>query len=34
MLITGSTCGVMIIIVGNEHDDPCSNPGRGCLHFT
>ena len=24
----------MIIIVGIGYGDPCSNPGRGCLHFT
>ena len=21
-------------VVGNEHCDTCSNPGRDCLHFT
>ena len=25
---------VMVIIIGNEHNDSSSNPGRGCLHFT
>ena len=25
--------GAMAIIVGNEHGDPRSNPGLGCLHF-
>ena len=27
-------CGVMVIVVGNEHGDTCSNPGRDWLHFT
>ena len=27
-------CGVMVIVVGNGHGDPSSNPGRDCLHFT
>ena len=27
-------CGVMIIVIGNRHDDPSSNPRQGCLHFT
>ena len=27
-------CGVMVIVVGNKHSDPSSNPGRGILHFT
>ena len=26
--------GVMVIIVGNEHGDSSSNPGREWLHFT
>ena len=26
-------CGVMVIIVKNEHSEPSSNPGWGCLHF-
>ena len=25
---------VMVIVVGNEHGDTSSNPGRGWLHFT
>ena len=31
-----STCarGVMVIVVGNEHGDMSSNPGRDWLHFT
>ena len=27
-------CGVMAIVVGNEHGDTSSNPGRDWLHFT
>ena len=26
--------GVMVIVVGNEHDDTSSNLGRDWLHFT
>ena len=26
--------GVMVIVVGNRHGDPSSNPRRGYLHFT
>ena len=26
--------GVMVIVVGNGHDDTSSNPGRDWLHFT
>ena len=26
--------GVMVIVVGNEHGDTSSNPGRGWVHFT
>ena len=26
--------GVMVIVVGNEHGDTSSNPGRDWLHFT
>ena len=26
--------GVIVIVVGNEHDDTSSNPGRDRLHFT
>ena len=25
----GGACGVMVIVVGNGHSDPSSNPGRG-----
>ena len=32
--MTGGTHGVMIIVVGNGHDDTSSNPGRDQLHFT
>ena len=27
-------CGVMVIIVQNEHGDMSSNPGHDCLHFS
>ena len=27
-------CGVIVIVVGNEHGDTSSNPGRDWLHFT
>ena len=30
----GGVCGVMIIVVGNGHDDTISNPGRNCVYFT
>ena len=26
--------GVIVIVVGNEHGDTSSNPGRDWLHFT
>ena len=26
-------CSVMVIIKGNGHGDPSSNPGQGGLHF-
>ena len=26
--------GVVVIVVGNEHGDTSSNPGRDRLHFT
>ena len=26
--------GIMVIVVGNGHDDTSSNPGRNWLHFT
>ena len=25
--------GVMVTVLRNEHDDPCSNPGRDCIYF-
>ena len=28
------TCGAIVTIVGNWHDDLSSNSGLGCLHFT
>ena len=33
-LAFGGTCGVIVIVVGNEHGDTSSNPGRNSLHFT
>ena len=30
----GGTLGVIVIVVGNEHGDTSSNPGRHWLHFT
>ena len=30
----GGARGVMVIVVGNGHDDTSSNPGRDWLHFT
>ena len=30
----GSARGVMVIVVGNGHDDSSSNPGQDWLHFT
>ena len=32
--ITGTSDGAVVIVVGNEHDDTSSNPGRDWLHFT
>ena len=26
--------GVKVTVVGNEHSNPSSSPGLGCLHFT
>ena len=31
---TGGARGVMVIVIGNEHGDTSSNPGRDWLHFT
>ena len=30
----GGARGVIVIVVGNEHGDTSSNPGRDRLHFT
>ena len=30
----GGARGVIVIVVGNEHGDTSSNPGRNSLHFT
>ena len=32
--ILGGARGVMVIVVGNGHDNMSSNPGRDWLHFT
>ena len=32
MILRGAR--VMVIVVGNEHGDTSSNPGRDSLHFT
>ena len=32
-IINGGACGVMVIVVGNEHGNTSSNPGPGLLHF-
>ena len=29
----GGARGVVVIVVGNEHGDSSSNPGRDWLHF-
>ena len=34
LLIKGGARGVIVIVVGNEHGDTSSNPGRDWLHFT
>ena len=34
MVLIGDAHGVMVIVVGNGHDDTSSNPGRDWLHFT
>ena len=33
-LLFGGARGVIVIVVGNEHGDTSSNPGRDWLHFT
>ena len=30
----GGARGVMVVVVGNGHDDTSSSPGRDWLHFT
>ena len=30
----GNACSLIVIIIGNEHDNPSSNPGQVCLRFT
>ena len=32
--VCGGARGVIVIVVGNEHGDMSSNPGRDWLHFT
>ena len=34
MVIYGGPRGVMVIVVGNGHDDTSSNPWQDWLHFT
>ena len=34
MPTAGGARGTMVIIIGNEHGDTSSNPGRDWLHFT
>ena len=34
VIVIGGARGVMVIVVGNGHDDTSSNPGRDWLHFT
>ena len=31
--LNGGARGVMVIVVGNGHSDPSSNPGRDWLHW-
>ena len=33
-IIYGGAHGVMVIVIGNGHDDTSSNPGQDWLHFT
>ena len=33
-LLYRDACDVTVIIIGNGHGDPSSNPGQSCLHFT
>ena len=30
----GGAHGVMVIVIGNGHDNSSSNPGRDWMHFT
>ena len=32
--LLGGAHGVMVIVIGNGHDDTSSNPGQDWLHFT
>ena len=34
IIYIGGARGVMVIVIGNGHDDTSSNPGRDWLHFT
>ena len=34
IILMGGARGVMVIVIGNGHDDTSSNPGRDWLHFT
>ena len=34
IIYIGGSRGVIVIVVGNEHGDKSSNPGRNALHFT
>ena len=34
LVTVGGARGVIVIVVGNEHSDSSSNPGRDWLHFT
>ena len=31
VIVVGGARGVMVIVVGIEHDDTSSNPGRDCI---
>ena len=34
IMFYGGACGVMVIVVGNEHSNTSSNPQQDWLHFT
>ena len=34
IFILGGACGVIVIVIGNEHGDTSSNPGRDWIHST